>query len=118
MVNNNLNNQWRAKIISWVHGEEILPGCAPKLLWDYSRIALAPLPDCSRHTLPCSGYAPGCSGSLRRCEVGPKMEREEGLEAFAEMYHNSITTINILYFLIPSVRGNPLIAQEYHSTLV
>lgn len=66
----------------------MLPNCSRITL---GSIWCAPwlLPDYSRHALPCSRYDPGCSGSQKQREVGPKMERE-GLEASAENNYSSM----------------------------
>lgn len=70
-----------------------LPGCNdpslsnPELLRDHSRITPARFPERSGHASPCSGYAPGGSGSQKRREVGPKTERAS-VEISAEMYYN------------------------------
>ncbi|EYE95262.1 uncharacterized protein EURHEDRAFT_53434 [Aspergillus ruber CBS 135680] len=71
-----------------------LSGCSdpslsdPELLRDHSKITPAQFPERSGHASPCSGYAPGGSGSQKRREVGPKTERAS-VEISAENIYNS-----------------------------
>ena len=66
----------------------------PESLQDHSRITPAQFPERSGHASPCSGYAPGGSGSQKQREVGPKTERAS-VGIFAENIYNSIINMSI-----------------------
>ena len=71
-------------------------------LRDHSRIVA--VPDRSGHAPPRFGYAPSCSVSKKRREVGLKMERV-GLEVSVEILYNSMRPVfnySVLRTLTPA----------------
>jgi len=80
----------------------------PESLRDHSRITPAQFPERSGHASPCSGYAPGGSGSQKRREVGPKTERASVKISAENIYNSTYTTLL-------SVHQTPIFCREISS---